>query len=85
MHFPAEDVYDEEYFKQLTGEKRDKFGRWHKTRARQEAADVRRYAYASLFIAGVDLEVLAHRGALMFTQKQPEKPKRERKSYLDEY
>ena len=85
MHFPAEDVYDEEYFKQLTGEKRDKFGRWHKTRARNEALDVRVYAYASLFIAGVDLEVLTHRGPLLFTQKQADKPKRERKSYLDEY
>lgn len=61
MHFPNYPVYDEEYFKQLTAEKRGKDGRWTKERARNEALDVRNYAYIVLHIAGIDLELIALR------------------------
>lgn len=61
MHFPEAKEYDEEYFKQLTGEKRGKDGRWVKIRARNEAFDVRNYAYIAMQIANVDLELLAKR------------------------
>ena len=51
MHFPRNDAYDEEHFKQLTGEKKDKStGRWSKFRARNEALDIRVYSMASLKI-----------------------------------
>lgn len=62
MHFPNEAIYSSEYFKQLTAEQRARDGRWHKTRARNEALDVRVYGYIALFIAGIDLEVMASHG-----------------------
>jgi len=60
-HFPME--RDEEYFEQLTAEKLVKKRRngiirseWVKTRERNEALDVRVYAYAALLLSGVDLD-----------------------------
>jgi phage terminase large subunit GpA-like protein len=51
MHFPKKPEYNEEHFKQLAGEKKDKTtGRWSKFRARNEATDIRVYAMASLKI-----------------------------------
>ena len=52
MHYPMKkDVYNENYFKQLTAEKKDKItGRWSKFRTRNEAFDIRVYAMASLRI-----------------------------------
>ena len=50
-HFPIK--YDEEYFKQLTAEKREKGGKWVKSRHRNEALDCRVYAYAALEIFGL--------------------------------
>ena len=52
MHYPMKkDVYNENYFNQLTAEKKDKTtGRWSKFRTRNEAFDVRVYAMASLRI-----------------------------------
>jgi len=85
FHHPRDETYDNEYFKQLTAEKRDKDGRWKPTRARNEALDVYVYSYASLFIAGIDLELLSHRGALMYVEKQVKKQTNRRKDYLDEY
>jgi len=76
MHFPSGENYNAEYFKQLTAEKRAKDGRWHKTRARNEALDVRVYGYCALFIASVDLELLSHRGPMMFTQISQRKGRR---------
>lgn len=59
MHFPDYDVYNDEYFKQLTAEKRDKkTGGWVKYRHRNEAIDCRNYANAALQLAGVDEQVL---------------------------
>ncbi len=78
MHFPDDPVYDEEYFKQLTAEKRGKDGRWIKTRARNEALDVRVYAYASLHIAGVDLELLSLRGSRLGIVSQATTTRRRR-------
>ena len=56
MHFPME--LDEEYFKQLTAEKKItkkrmgfEYTEWEKTRARNEALDVKVYSVAALYIA----------------------------------
>ena len=69
MHFPYDNAYDEEYFKQLGAEKRDKLGRWIKIRARNEVLDIRVYNYVSIFLAGLDLEMLSHRGAITNEKK----------------
>jgi len=59
MHFPNKDVYSDEYFKQLTAEKRDKrTGIWTKKRHRNEAIDCRNYANAALALAGIDEQIL---------------------------
>ncbi len=59
MHFPNKPAYSDEYFKQLTAEKRDKkTGIWTKKRHRNEAVDCRNYANASLQLAGIDEQVL---------------------------
>lgn len=59
MHFPKKEAYDNEYFKQLTAERRDKkTGRWQKYRNRNEAIDCRNYANAALLIAGVSEQFL---------------------------
>ena len=88
MHYPADDAYNEEYFKQLTAEQRDKSGRWVKKRARNEAWDVRRYAYCSLFVAGIDIELLAQRGP-MLVSSEPSRTKKKRSvtpsNYMDEF
>lgn len=87
MHFPQEKEYNDEYFKQLTAEKRGKDGRWIKTRARNEALDVRVYGYASLFVAGVDIELLVHNNRpIMHTQKiKKTKQNRKKTDYTEEY
>jgi phage terminase large subunit GpA-like protein len=56
MHFPNRvPPYDDEYFRQLTAEKREaRTGRWVKYRHRNEAIDCRNYANAALYIAGFD-------------------------------
>lgn len=51
MHYPKKPEYNEEHFKQLTGEAKDKTtGRWKKFRTRNEALDLRVYAMATLRI-----------------------------------
>lgn len=57
-HFPE---YDEEYFKQLTAENKEKIVRggrvsyqWKKTRDRNEALDCRVYARAAAFVLNID-------------------------------
>ncbi|MEA1919140.1 MAG: terminase gpA endonuclease subunit [Campylobacterota bacterium] len=86
MHFPHGKNYNVEYFKQLTAEVRDGDGRWSKIRARNEALDVRVYAYCSLFIANVDLEVMAlNNKPMMFIQTQKKEKKRKKIDALDEY
>jgi len=87
MHFPQEDIYSAEYFKQLTAEKRDKNGKWSKMRARNEALDVRVYGYASLFVAGVDIELLVanNNRPIMHVQVQKKQKKREKRDYLEEF
>ncbi|WP_151950341.1 phage terminase large subunit family protein [Aliarcobacter butzleri] len=51
MHYPKKPEYNEEHFKQLTGEAKDKTtGRWKKFRVRNEALDLRVYAMATLRI-----------------------------------
>lgn len=64
MHFPVAEEYNDEYFKQLGSEKKEKNGRWIKTRNRNEVIDVRVYNYVALSLASVDLELLSHRGAM---------------------
>jgi len=59
MHFPKKENYDEEYFRQLMAEKRDKkTGGWVKYRHRNEAVDCRNYANAALQLAGIDEKIL---------------------------
>ncbi len=49
MHFPKKPEYDEEHFKQLTGEaKNTNNWKMEKFRARNEALDIRVYAMATL-------------------------------------
>lgn len=88
MHFPNRPIYGEEYFAQLTAEQRDKTGAWKKRRARNEALDCRVLAYASLFVAEIDLELLSHRGAVTVSQvrqKARSVHAPSRTSYLDEF
>lgn len=59
MHFPDKPEYTDEYFKQLTAEKRNKrTGIWENKRKRNEAVDCRNYSNASLQLAGIDDEIL---------------------------
>ena len=87
MHFPSDKEYNDEYFKQLTAEVRGRDGRWKKTRARNEALDVRVYGYAALFIAGVDLELLVHNNRpIMHIQiEKATKKRRKTRDYLEDY
>lgn len=70
MHFPNLIEYDEEYFKQLTSEKAmTKYvkgvpmgpKKWVKTRARNEALDLKVYGYAALLILNPNFKALAER------------------------
>lgn len=76
MHFPNKDIYNAEYFAQLTAERRDKTGRWVKKRDRNEALDCRVYAYVALHLAGIDLELLAKRGGIFIQQETTQKRSR---------
>ncbi len=77
MHFPLDDAYDVEYFKQLGAEKKMKNGRWVSTRKRNEVIDIRVYNYAALFLGGVDLQLIAARGEPMhMTMDRPARKKR---------
>ena len=65
-HFPIGQGYDEEYFEQLTAEKAVTRVRngvksrvWQKTRARNEALDVRVYALAAFVNLNANLDQLA--------------------------
>ena len=65
-HFPIGNGYDDEYFEQLTAEKavlRVKNGQkqrvWQKTRARNEALDVRVYALSAFVNLNANLDQLA--------------------------
>ena len=89
MHFPDDAMYNEEYFKQLTSEKKLKNGQWIKTRSRNEAIDVRVYAYIALFLANVDLELLARReqkiGVIIMPTQNKKRINKTPKSHLDEF
>ena len=59
MHFPNLEKYNKKYFDMLTVEIKDKNGRWGcKKYQRNEAIDIRVYAFAVLGIANVDLPKL---------------------------
>jgi len=67
-HFPAR--YDDEYFEQLTAEQIvTKFSKgfrkreWKKTRARNEALDLRVYALAAFAIANINMKALSQKEA----------------------
>ena len=69
MHFPNKDIYDENYFKQLTAEKKVN-GRWlNQSKKRNEAIDVRVYARAALAIVGIDPTDLANQDRYFFYQQ----------------
>jgi len=77
-HFPDYEKYDEEYFKQLTAEKREQNGKWVKQRHRNEALDCRVYAYAALEIIGI------HTGGIKWDLLEKiNKPKRKKKQPKD--
>jgi len=81
MHFPNKPTYNDEYFKQLTAEKRDKkTGIWKKKRLRNEAIDCRNYANAALQLAGIDDQILnmGKRFGIVASNSEPSpsKPKR---------
>lgn len=83
MHFPDKDIYNEEYFRQLTAERRDKkTGGWVKYRHRNEAIDCRNYANAALQLAGVDEQVLnkGRRIGVVSYQSSPAVPTTAKKS-----
>ena len=68
-HFPISDEYDDEHFAQLTSEKRvtkwvrgSKVWSYKKIRNRNEALDIRNYAYGALRLSGVDVDKLAQAG-----------------------
>lgn len=94
MHFPAD--YDYDYFRQLTAEKpidqRDKYGRkkrfWVKksASARNEALDLRVYAYAVLCYIGPDWQRLAASvaAAAKPAPAEPAPPPKRPESYNDE-
>lgn len=74
-HFPKSVEYDAEHFAQLTAEKLKKTWKrgamvWEyvKTRARNEALDIRVYSRAALNVIGADLDRLADAG-YRYTQK----------------
>jgi len=58
-HFRANKGYDESYFKQLGAEYKVKGGRWICPKGkRNEAFDVRNYAYISIHLKGIDMEIM---------------------------
>ena len=81
-HFPIGNGYDDEYFEQLTAEKavvRIKNGMktrtWQKTRARNEALDVRVYALAAFVNLNANLDQLAKSlKAKSVDENKPEAP-----------
>lgn len=73
-HFPNIDEYDDEFFAQLTSEKRvmkwvrgSRVWAWKKIRPRNEALDTRNYAYGALRLSGVDVDKMAEAG-IKFTR-----------------
>lgn len=82
MHFPKKEIYNEEYFRQLTAEKRDrKTGTWIKFRHRNEAVDCRNYANAALLISGIDENILNRqkRIGVMLGENNPTQQKSQRR------
>lgn len=68
-HFPDSPEYDDEYFAQLTSEKRvlkwvhgARVWGYKKTRPRNEALDLRNYGRAALDLLGVDVDNMSERG-----------------------
>jgi phage terminase large subunit GpA-like protein len=88
-HFP--DHRDEEWFKQLTGERLitryDRAGNpireWHRTYHAVEALDCRVYALAALYLSDIDLErVSERRAAKDRTIKPVRKPTEETEKWI---
>jgi len=66
IHFPDEEIFDNDYFNQLLSEKRDKTGRWVKKRSniRNEMLDTLGYSYAAYRILrakGVNVDRIAQK------------------------
>ena len=83
VHFPDSPAYDDEYFKQLTAEKRDdKTGKWNNPhKRRNEPIDCRNYANAALQLAGIDEQVLnmGKRFGVVTTSSELNRPKSKRR------
>ena len=68
-HFPISDEYDDEFFAQMTAEKRvmkwvrgSRVWAYKKIRPRNEALDTRNYAYGALRLSGIDVDKMAEAG-----------------------
>lgn len=68
IHFPVHELFDSEYFEQLTAEQRvTKFFRgfpkrvWEKRRSRNEALDIAVYNLAALYILNPNLKILTEK------------------------
>ncbi len=79
IHFPNDPSFDDEYFAQLTAEKRvtkirngKTYAEWVQTRPRNEALDCWKYALAALRLSGIDLSARAI--ALANPQQEPARP-----------
>lgn len=72
IHFPRDKKYDKEYFAQLTAEYKNDKGRWEvKIKgARNEAFDISVYNYATLRIAGIDLDRLERNNTRLTGDKE---------------
>ena len=88
MHFPKKHRYDEEFFKQLTGEKcitvQDKSGYqkriWKRIR-RNEALDIRVYSLAALGILNIDWNRLTQHGPIGRADLAEKKQQKKRRVY----
>lgn len=97
MHFPDKEIYDEEYFAQLTAEKATiKYTRgyphrvWVKIRGRNESLDCRVYGYAAIEMLNpkfelIEIKIKKDAERLKGTKessKEPEKPAAEPKKMM---
>ncbi len=87
MHFPDKDIYDENYFNQLTVERRGADGRWVNIgKKRNEATDCRVYAMAAYALGNMDVELMA-RPLIHIMTADPVKKRKQKQptSHLDEF
>lgn len=75
IHFPNNQKYNEEYFAQLTAEKKIRDKWINQGGKRNEAIDIKVYSRATLAITGINPNKLAERGAYLYSSEQTVKKK----------